>query len=330
MTEQSESAGCGTFDAATRPTSPAVPAAIEIPTLAVAVAVYGGFALLTWFFRDLPLWIAAPFGSVLIAWHGSFQHETIHGHPTASRRLNALLAWPPLALWIPYEDYRRLHLLHHRYGGRRLTYPGRDPESFYLAPGAAAGWGPIRRAVFRFRSTLAGRLLIGPAITMTRFWVHQLRALPSAKPAQWAVLFSHALGLALVLGWVVGICGIPLWVYVLLIVYPSVALSQLRSFVEHRYDEHPQRRTAVVEAHPFFALLFLNNNLHVAHHQYPTVSWYRLPQTWRAMRAAAERHALFFPGGYTQVFREYALRSFIPLEHPDTATSGKATADTRA
>jgi hypothetical protein len=31
---------------------------------------YAGFLVLTWFFQDLPL---------LIAWYGSFQHETIHG-----------------------------------------------------------------------------------------------------------------------------------------------------------------------------------------------------------------------------------------------------------
>jgi len=276
------------------------------------------------------LWIAAPIGSVLIAWHGSLQHETIHGHPTASRRLNALLGWLPLSLWIPYEDYRRLHLLHHRYGGRRLTYPGRDPESFYLAPGAAAGLGVIGRAVYRFRSTLAGRLLIGPAITIPRFWGHKLRTLRGAKPAQWSVILSHVLGVTLVLAWVVGICGVPLWVYVFLIVYPSVSLSQLRSFVEHRYDEEPHRRTAVVEGHPFFALLFLNNNLHIAHHEHPSVPWYELPAKWREMQAAARDSALLFPGGYSQVLWQYGLRSFIPLEHPDTASNQKATADTRA
>ena len=57
-------------------------ARIELPTLGVAVAIYGGFLLLTWFYRDLPLWVTAPIGALLIAWHGSLQHETIHHHPT--------------------------------------------------------------------------------------------------------------------------------------------------------------------------------------------------------------------------------------------------------
>src|SRR5215475_9908210 len=66
-------------------------ARLELPTLAVAFAVHGGFLLLTWYFRGLPLWLAAPLAALVVAWHGSFQHETIHGHPTPWRRINRAL-----------------------------------------------------------------------------------------------------------------------------------------------------------------------------------------------------------------------------------------------
>ena len=64
----------------------------ELPTIGVAIGVYGGFVSLTWFFTSLPLWAAAPLGALLLAWQGSLQHETIHGHPTPWRRVTPRLA----------------------------------------------------------------------------------------------------------------------------------------------------------------------------------------------------------------------------------------------
>jgi len=125
---------------ATQPASalcapPNIERRLELPTLGVALAVHGGFLLLTLFFKDLPILLSAPLGSLLLAWYGSLQHETIHGHPTSSRRFNALLGGLPLSLWIPYAVYRETHLRHHRHGGRYLTEVAHDPESFYLPAG---------------------------------------------------------------------------------------------------------------------------------------------------------------------------------------------------
>ncbi len=66
---------------------------LERPTIAVALAIYGTFIVLTWWFNDLPLFATAPLGALILAWHSSFQHETIHGHPTNSRKINTILGW---------------------------------------------------------------------------------------------------------------------------------------------------------------------------------------------------------------------------------------------
>src|SRR5882757_5062405 len=79
---------------------------LEWPTLFVALAIHGGYLMLTAFFRELPLLVSVPLMSLLLAWYSSLQHETIHGHPTPSRRFNAALGGLPLALWIPYTVYR--------------------------------------------------------------------------------------------------------------------------------------------------------------------------------------------------------------------------------
>ena len=265
----------------------------------------------------MPILIAAPMVALLLTWYGSLQHETIHGHPTASRRLNAMLAGLPLSLWLPYGSYRATHLQHHRHGGRHLTDVSRDPESFYVRSGLSSRAGPLGRALRLANCTLAGRLILGPAIAMAKFWASEARLVWSGDRRRIVIWTRHALAVSVVLLWTVGVCRIPLPVYALLIVYPSVSLGQLRSFVEHRADAERHRRTVAVEGNPFLALIFLNNNLHIAHHAHPKLAWYELPRVWREMRGSAVGLGLVFRGGYAQVFREYLFRSVISVEHPE-------------
>ena len=102
----------------------------ELPTWGVAVAIYGSWVLLTLHWASVPAWVAVPAMGWLLAWHGSFQHETIHGHPTRSRWINSILGGVPLAIWLPYELYRSSHIVHHR--DEDLTIPAVDPESYYV------------------------------------------------------------------------------------------------------------------------------------------------------------------------------------------------------
>jgi fatty acid desaturase len=295
---------------------------IEYPTLAVALAVHVGFFLLTWYFRHIPLPVAVPLGSVLLAWYSSLQHETIHGHPTAWRRFNSMLAGLPLALWIPYAVYRETHLQHHRHGGRHLTETGHDPETFYLPRGAYASLGRVQRAIRFANCTLAGRLVLGPAVATCTFWATEIRRLRAGDRRHLLIWLRHALGVAAVLTWIVGVCRIPLAVYAALMVYPSISLSHLRSFAEHRGDPDSRLRTRAVESHAFWALIFLNNNLHIAHHAHPKLPWYELPRAWRRMRRSARDAGLVFESGYREVMRKYLFRPFIAVEH--SASDGGA------
>jgi fatty acid desaturase len=291
-----------------------MPASVNWRTVCVAGHILGGFALWSVYFTSLPLWVAAPSGSLLLTWYGSLQHETIHGHPTRSRRINGLIGGLPLSLWVPYAIYRQTHIQHHRHSGRRLTEVGHDPESFYLPPGRLARVGPVRHFVLQANCTLLGRLTVGPAIAIATFWNEEFRKAYRDRRRQ-RIWIGHALASAAVLVWLSVVCHVPILTYVLLVVYPSISLTHLRSFAEHRADDHSQLRTNVVEAHPFWALLFLNNNLHVAHHSHPHVPWYDLPEVWRGMRQGNVRLGRIF-GGYREVAREYLLRPFITAEHP--------------
>jgi fatty acid desaturase len=311
-----------TFDLPTSLSGDFNPLRVEPATLWVAFFVYAGYGATTWFFRDMPLWAFATLSATLITWQGSLQHETIHRHPTTSRRLNRWLACVPLSLWVPYRIYYATHLQHHRYSGRHLTDVDYDPESFYVRPGSLPQYGCLRRAIYAANCTLAGRLLLGPALSVSLFWVTETRKMFRGDARRALIWARHTLAVGCLLLWVHSICGIPLGVYLLLSVYPSIALTLLRSFVEHRADSTPSRRTVAVEASLFWSLLFLNNNLHIAHHAHPSVPWYRLPGVWRRMRGDAAGRGLVFSGGYVEVARRYLWQPAKTIEHPGEDAQG--------
>ncbi len=302
---------------------------VEPATLLVAAVVYGGFAGLTWFFNDLPLLLSVPLGGALIAFHGSLQHETVHGHPFTSRRLNALLGSPPLSLWIPYRLYRSTHLFHHRFEGQALTDPRYDPESYYVSSESFARLAPWSKALLIANTTLVGRLVLGPPISIVRFWWSEARELLSGARDAWQTWLSHLVGVALVVFWVVSICKISLAAYLLCFVYPGTALTMLRSFAEHRANADPSKRTAVVEANPLISTIFLYNNYHVVHHVNPSLPWYRIEAAWRDMKARAKdapvrQVGMVYSGGYLEVLRRYAFRPVIELEYPLTRQADSA------
>src|SRR5262245_11932670 len=151
------------------------PKRIEWPTLGLAVLIYGGWLTLTLFWHAVPLWLLVPLGAWLVAWQGSLQHETMHGHPTRRRWINDAIGWPPLSLWLPYPIYKLSHLSHHR--DERLTDPLDDPESFYVTEANWASTPRWFRALLVFNQTLLGRILVGPAFMIGFFLVDEVRRL---------------------------------------------------------------------------------------------------------------------------------------------------------
>jgi fatty acid desaturase len=96
----------------------------------------------------------------------------------------------------------------------------------------------------------------------------------------------------------------------------------LRSFCEHRYAVRPEHRTAIVESGFPLNLLFLNNNLHLIHHRFPTLPWYRIPAVWRKSREELLEHSdHFYFTGYAQIAAKHAFRvAFIPAWPQGNAT----------
>jgi fatty acid desaturase len=279
------------------------------PTWLVAVAIYCGWFFLTLAHDRLPLPILLILGGAVVAWHGSLQHETIHGHPAGPRWIGWALAAPALSLWLPYGIYRDTHRRHH--ATPHLTDPAHDPEAPFDIGAALPCGGAVLRVLGATQRTALGRMVLGPPFTIGAFLATELRAVARRVPDHRRAWALHALAALPVLYWIVAVAGMPIWKYLLAFVYPGTSLTLLRSFAEHRADTKPERRTAIVEAGLFFRLIFLNNNLHVVHHAAPRAPWFELTRLWARERSAFAARApdLIHPGYLTIAWR-HAFRPF--------------------
>jgi fatty acid desaturase len=290
---------------------------IEWPTMILIVLAYAILAALVWFHAVIPWWIILPVGAYTAALHTSLQHEVLHGHPTRHRFLNEALVFVSPTLWLPYRCYRDTHLVHHN--EQNLTDPELDPESYYDVPEVWAKRGGWQRAIFAFNHTLLGRMTIGPAVSIIRFWPTDMARIFNGQPGKIVCWSLFAISCALVIAFVMW-CGMPLWKYIALIAYPGISLALVRSYCEHRATPELGERTIVVEASPFWSLLFLNNNLHIAHHEAPTLPWYELPAYYRANRERLlAKNAHYLMPGYSAIFKEFLLRAKEPIPYPDMA-----------
>lgn len=286
-------------------------ATFEWPTWVVLVITYSAWFSLTWFWQDIPGWLLWLFGGYTVALHSSLQHEALHGHPTTSKRINIALVWPPLTLWLPVELYVENHLRHHR---SDLTNPQLDPESFFVPREKWQQLARWQQLLLVFNNTFLGRMLIGPWLAAGKLYRDELRKLRSGDFSHAGIMLRHLISVAVVLYWILAICQMPFWLYLLAFAWPGTSMMMIRSFLEHRYDSEPDHRTVLVDGCPATRLLFLNNNYHWVHHNYPELAWYRIPAVARAERSQVlERNGNYrYPGYWTIAWRHLVK----PWTHP--------------
>src|SRR5215831_21263356 len=296
---------------------------VEIPTLLLTLAVYGGWLAITFAYTLWPLWIVAPVTVVLITLHSSLQHEIVHGHPTRWERINRLLAIVPLSLWLPYDRYHHTHKAHHI--NPRLTDPLDDPESYYWRPEDLARLSAASRSLHEIQQTLAGRIVFGSFWRIAMFLrdealilLHtEKRALIRNKQNVRRVWLEHLAWCVPVILWLKLVCGMPLWIYFVAMVVPANGLLLIRAFAEHRWGPGIRERIALVEGSWLLGPLFLFNNLHSLHHEEPATPWYQYNARYRLLRERliAENGGLVY-STYFDVARRYLFRRHDVLSHP--------------
>ncbi|MGR3374255.1 fatty acid desaturase [Pseudooceanicola nanhaiensis] len=295
-------------------TDPKRSAPTEWPTLLLLAGCYAAWALATTWLAALWLPAGIALATLAIALHSSLSHEMIHGHPFPDRRVNEALVFPALTLVVPYRRFRDTHLEHHR--DSLLTDPYDDPESNYWDPAVWQGLTRWQQAILRVNNTLAGRLLIGPAVGTWAFTLSDLRAIRAGRAGVLSGWLWHLPALVPVALWLGHVAQMPVWAY-LLSAYMGLSILKIRTFLEHQAHERARGRTVIIEDRGILAFLFLNNNLHVVHHMHPRMPWYRLPGLYQENRARyLGRNGGYRYGSYGEIFRRYFLKAKDPVPHP--------------
>jgi len=286
----------------------------EWPTVALLAGCYASFGVLTVFAGSLGLLATVPLLAMVLTLHSSLQHEILHGHPFKYQWLNDLLVLPAIGLLVPYERFRTSHLAHHF--DPNLTDPYDDPESNFVDPDIWARFSPPVKALHRFNNTLAGRMAVGPAISLTALYRDDVKALIAGNRDIWSSYWRHGIGLLIVVLWHTAYSSLPVWAY-LLAAYLGLSLLKIRTFLEHRAHERVGARNVIIEDRGPLSWLFLNNNFHAVHHAHPGVPWYRLPALFSTRRAAFLRHnGSYRYRSYGEVIARYLFTIKDPVPHP--------------
>ena len=282
--------------------------------LSVGIAIYAFWLALVLYGDTLPLVALFILGGYVSCLHGSFQHIAVHGYPTKHEWLNSLLVYPPLSLYFPYPIYRATHLDHH--ACEVLTDVETDPESVYLSSGHFHGLNRLSRLVYRFNFTLAGRLLIGPFVSLYHLWKNEFRLIIAGDTQRMRTWLVHILWSAAILIFV-QLAGLPIWKYLLCFVYPGISLILFRSYTEHRWSTSTDERSLIVEGSMITRILYLNNNYHWVHHENPGLPWKMIPRVFYQRREEIlKRNGNFYYKGYTDILKRLWQDKLIDPVHP--------------
>ncbi|MDU8927135.1 fatty acid desaturase [Alisedimentitalea sp. MJ-SS2] len=286
----------------------------EWPTWVLLALTYLVWALGTTWAAGAWLPLSMVLVTLSAAQHSSLCHEALHGHPTRWARVNEALVFPALSLLIPYQRFRDTHIAHHN--DEILTDPYDDPETNFQDPAvweSLPGW---TRLILRINNTLAGRMVLGPAIAQGVFMRADWRAIRAGDRVILAGWMWHVPAVAVVIWWVARFGQMPVWAF-LLSSYAALSILKIRTYLEHRAHPSAKGRTVIIEDRGPLSLIFLNNNYHVVHHAHPGMAWYELPARYEADREAyLERNKGYYYRSYAQIFRRYFWHAKDPVPHP--------------
>ena len=287
---------------------------VDRPSFFLMICCYIAFGVVTTAMASWSPIAAIIAAGFVITLHSSLQHEALHGHIVRSDFWRYMMAFPAMGLFVSYERFRDTHLAHHE--DIHLTDPYDDPESNFLTPDDWKKQSQIMQAVLAFNNTLLGRMVLGPAIGLVRFYKGDAALMMKGDRQILKAYVMHGLGMMPVIWWIEVMSPLSMLGYVAA-AYIGLGLLKIRTFLEHRAHEEAEGRTVIIEDRGLFAFLFLNNNFHALHHQDPSLKWYELPKAYLSHRdGILERNKGYQFTSYGEIFRKFLLKRKDPVAHP--------------
>lgn len=210
-------------------------------------------------------------------------HEASHGNVHGGREqkwIGELAGWiASVTLFAPYPAFRVLHLRHHAY----TNHPDKDPDYFV----AGSPWtAPLRC------------LLTIPLYYAEFLFGRTAKSKQGIRERKWVVIGLGAYALI-----AAGLCALGLWREVLCLwLGPAVGAAAVLAFFFDYVPHHPHdtrerfHDTRIVDSRPLDVML-LGQNLHLVHHLWPRVPFYRYRAVFEAAREELDAKGAKVTGG---------------------------------
>ncbi len=235
-------------------------------------------------------------------------HEVVHGavfpsrRPRAERALALLYAVPS---GLSASQFTRWHLDHHA----ELGSPEHDPKRHHLSPKINARWLKL--------------LYMTPALFPIYFRAARRESATYPRALQQRIRWERWLSIGMHLGVLVGVwwtwggaAAARAYLVPVFFVFPI-------AFTVNRLGQHyaidpadPAKWSTLMRGHWFWNFWYLNSNLHLEHHYFPGVPFYRLPALQRALEPFYRRHGIM-PRTYGALLYGWFVENRAP--HTDWA-----------
>ncbi len=242
------------------------------PTVVLAIGALGlwGGTVVAHASGAVSIWLAIPCAALGAYLAFTPLHEAVHGNVGGKDRpwLDTAVGWAcGVPLFAPFPGFRLLHLRHHRH----TNHPDDDPDMWVAATGLAMV-GRCMTLMFHYDRML---------FRLTRSGARGGASVRASTLAFYAVYGLVGLALAWAgAAWALVVVALAAWI-------ATSVLAFLFDWLPH-HPHAEQGRYIDTRAIPSKALewAMLAQNLHLVHHLWPSVPFYRYAAVFRACRHA--------------------------------------------